>query len=217
MKGGIPLRNEPILLNEALLLGRGGHKDVYADPTNFTRCIKILHDENDLDWKRELRYRRSRELRGLHSKMLPAYYGPLETNLGCGYVFERIFDFDGTPSLSFDAALARAIKENRPMDELRQMLEDGLLKLYWDMREEQLLISNVEFQNFLIQRTARDVYRVRIVDNIGSPVAIPLMFYIGFLARAHIDRYWRRHVSLLRETYPDLITEDMKKRLLQFI
>ena len=204
---------KPVVLTEALLLGRGGHKDVYADPENFTRCIKIIRDENDPDWERELRYRRSRMRRGLTSHLLPAYYGPIATNLGRGYVFERIFNFDGSPSRDFDSVLAEA-KRLYSADELRHRLENGLCEFHEILRDEEIILSNVETENFLIQRTAPNIFRIRIVDNIGSPVAIPLMFYISCFARFHIERYWRRFIDLLHDSYPDLITEDMKGRLL---
>lgn len=204
---------KPVVLTEALLLGRGGHKDVYADPENFTRCIKIIRNENDSDWKRELRYRRSRMRRGLTSHLLPAYYGPIETNLGRGYVFERIFNFDGSPSLNFDTVLAEAEK-CYGVGGVRPKIEKGLLEFHEIMRDEEIILSNVQTENFLIQHTAPEVYRIRIVDNIGSPVAIPLMFYISCFAQFHIERYWRRFIDLLRDAYPNLITEDMKGRLL---
>lgn len=151
--------------------------------------------------------------RGLTSHLLPAYYGPMETTLGRGYVFERIFDFDGSQSRDLDTVLAEA-NTHYSADELRHRLENGLCEFHEILRDEEIILSNVETENFLIQRTAPNIFRIRIVDNIGSPVAIPLMFYISCFARFHIERYWRRFIDLLHDSYPDLITEDMKGRLL---
>lgn len=204
----------PIVLTEALLIGRGGHKDVYADPEDFARCIKIIRDENDLDWKREMNYRRSRMLRGLTSTLLPAYYGLVGTTLGQGHSFERVVNYDGMPSLPMDDALAEAAAEYEDADELRGLIEEGLACFHDRMREEKIVTTNMEVSNFLIQRTAPDIYRVRVVDNIGSPVKIPLLFYIDALALSHIERYWRRFIDDLQKKHPVLITEEMKKRLL---
>lgn len=203
------------MLTESLLIGRGGHKDVYDHPEDFTRCIKIIRDENDLDWKRELRYRRSRMRRCLTSKLLPAYYGPIETSLGRGYVFERVFDFDGTPSRSLDDILAGAAKKADDMAQMRPRLETALAGLRQAMHEERIIVTNTDLTNVLVQRTAPGVCRFRIVDNIGSPVLIPLFFYIDRLAHSHIDRYWRRFLDTLRQKHPVLFTEDLRARLLR--
>ncbi len=207
------MRNTPVQLNENLLIGRGGHKDVYAHPENFSRCIKIVRDINDPDWERELHYRRSRMRRGLTSNLLPAYYGTVETNLGTGHVFERVFDYDGSPTLSFDAALEKAVKEIDNIEILRGLIENGLVNFYLRMREEEIITTNMEPKNFLVQHIAPEAYRMRIVDNIGSPVKLPFLFYIDYFARKHIDRYWQRFMDFLQQEYPHLITDDMKRRL----
>ncbi len=207
------MRNTPVHLDESLLIGRGGHKDVYAHPENFSRCIKIVRRNGDPDWERELHYRRSRMRRGLTSNLLPAYYGTVETNLGTGHVFERVFDYDGAPTVAFDTALEKAFREAEDVDIFQERLLEGLEDFHQRMREEKIITTNMETKNFLVQRTAPDAYRVRIVDNIGSPVKLPFLFYIDFFAMKHIDRYWSRFIESLRREYPHIITGEMMHRL----
>lgn len=76
-----------IELTEDLLIGKGTHKKTYEDPTDASRCIKILFVVPDVDLERELQYRHSREKRRLKSRMLSAYYGEVETNMGKGVCF----------------------------------------------------------------------------------------------------------------------------------
>ena len=99
----------PLTLTADLLIGAGGHKKVYVHPQDESLCVKVLHyGAEDKDWQKELRYRRSREKRSLTSTLLTEYYGacPL-TGGGIGYVFERIRDFDGHDSLTFQDHIDR--------------------------------------------------------------------------------------------------------------
>lgn len=79
---------------------------------------------------------------------------------------------------------------------------------------EKIITSNMEPCNFCVQIVAPDFYRLRIMDNIGSPVLIPLIFYIDALALRHIKRYWRRFVLDLNRQYPWLINENIAAMLL---
>ena len=89
---------EILELDENLVIGAGGHKKVYIDPRDNKRCVKILLEEKCEDWEREKKYREIRKARGQHGMMLPEYYGEIATNLGTGYVFKRIVDFNGENS-----------------------------------------------------------------------------------------------------------------------
>lgn len=91
-----------VILDEKLLLGQGAHKKCYIHPDNSSLCVKVLFQEPDTDMDRELAYRKSRQRRNLKSKLLPMYLGTIDTNLGTGYVYERVCDFDGTNSLTLD-------------------------------------------------------------------------------------------------------------------
>ena len=59
--------NKVIDLSNAILIGEGDHKRTFVDPTDPGRCIKVLFTYPDVDMERELKYRRSREKRGLKS------------------------------------------------------------------------------------------------------------------------------------------------------
>ncbi len=57
-------------------------------------------------------------------------------------------------------------------------------------------------QNFLVQRLSPAAARVRVIDNLGSPVKIPLFFYIDVLARRRVRRYWNRFLREVVQNYP---------------
>ena len=198
----------PLTLTADLLIGAGGHKKVYVHPRDESRCVKILHyGEEDKDWQKELRYRRSREKRGLTSTLLTEYYGacPL-TGGGIGHVFERIRDFDGHDSLTFQDHIDR-LRSLPQID--RNAVIAGMVIFRYFLFREKIITSNMEPGNFCVQLVSADSYRLRIVDNIGSPVFIPLLFYVDTLALHHVNRYWQRFVSDLHREYPWLIDDSI--------
>ena len=186
---------EIVELNEDLLIGTGGHKKVYIDPRDNKRCIKILLEEKCEDWEREKKYRKIRSGRGRRSIMLPEYYGEVATNLGTGYLFERVVDYDGENSKDIGEFLRTAETLPTPLE-----VEYLIKRLFYCMLAEKIIVTNAEYCNFLVQRLTENLNQIRIVDNIGSHIIIPLDCYIDKLADRHIKRYF---VRLLQETYKD--------------
>ena len=203
-------QQSPLVLTGARLIGEGGHKRVYVHPGDDSLCVKILlHGEEDSDWRKEMRYRRSREKRGLSSQLLTRFYGSQPLADGrVGYIFERVRDYDGQDSRSLREYLDEGGTRLKP-----DLVLAGLLSFRELLLEEKVITSNMESSNFLIQWVSPGEYRVRIVDNIGSPVTIPLIFYIDFLALHHVKKYWERFVCDLHRRYPLVITEAVAARL----
>lgn len=197
-------------LSNAILIGEGDHKKSYVDPTDSSRCIKILFTTHDVDMERELKYRRSRERRNLPSRLLPAYYGTVETNMGKGYVFERVADFDGKSSRTFQNIFDKADSDKRLIPFVEEMMKKFKQLLF----EELIVTSNVESSNFLVQRASETKFSVRIIDNIGSPVFFPLAYYFDFFARRHLQKYWKRFLKELQEDHPAVMTDALKRKLM---
>ncbi len=203
-------QQSPLVLTEARVIGEGGHKRVYVHPGDDSLCVKILlHGEEDSDWRKEMRYRRSREKRGLSSQLLTRFFGsqPLADG-SIGYIFERVRDYDGQDSRSLREYLDSKESRLKP-----DMVLAGLLSFRDLLFEEKIITSNMESSNFLIQWLSPSSYRIRIVDNIGSPVTIPLIFYVDFLALRHVKQYWERFVRDLQRRYPQIITEAVAAEL----
>ena len=87
-----------LYLSDADIIGVGAHKITYEHPHNKALCIKISKHENDIDIKRELHYRKVLQKKKKNSKLLPSYYGTIETNKGTAHVFECIRDYDNKTS-----------------------------------------------------------------------------------------------------------------------
>ena len=201
---------DKIILTEKLLLGKGAHKKVYLDPTDAYHCIKVPFEIPDEDLEKELRYRNSREKRHLKSRLLTAYYGTIDTNLGTGYIFERVQDYDGKTSRSFKDLFEQAAADVAMCPFIEEMMQKCKAMLF----QELIVTSNMEDGNFVLQRISETEYTIRIIDNIGSPVFFPLAYYFDFFARKRTVKYWKRFLDNLQRWYAKVMTEELKNRLL---
>ena len=190
--------SKQIELNDALLLGRGHHKAAYCYPGNPGLCIKIPYETPDYDLKRELMYRKVRRWRGLPSSVLTEYHGTVETNLGIGYVFERMMDYDGKPSVSLEEFLS----DKNLGSEKERFVSDLLRQLYRSELAEEIITSDTNPENFYIWQKEPGRYCLRIIDNIGSPAFIPLIYFVPLLARRHVEKYWKRFIREINQRHP---------------
>lgn len=196
-------------LDDSLLLGKGLHKAAWRHPEDDSRCIKIPYKANDAELRHELQYRRSRQRRRRHSRLLTAYYGTVETDRGLGYVFERVMDYDGSDCETLGQFLARAEAGEVPLAEAGEVLQRFRQEVFRD----KILTNDTCLVNFLLQQQEPGKYAIRIIDNIGSPVQFPLLYYLDFLADRHMQRWWKRFCRRLLREHPALLTDELRQEL----
>lgn len=188
-------KRAPIRLSETLILGKGISKTVYAHPEDSALCVKIIHNDNH-DWRRERSFRAMRKRRGLADGAIPVYYGPVETTLGEGLLFECIRDFDGKVS----ATLAETLESGVPF------AGETLPALRRAIMEDRVILSDPNPDNFLVQRISPDTFRLRAIDGLGTHAAIPLMYWFDFMARRYIRNFWNsRFRGKLAEQFPEAL------------
>ena len=201
-----------LYLSDADIIGVGAHKITYEHPHNKALCIKIAKHENDIDIKRELHYRKVLQKKKKNSKLLPSYYGTIETNKGTAHVFECIRDYDNKTSLTLDKYIEKSISE-KSYDEAKEHLMSVLLNLKKEWFTELLVTSNIELVNFMVQCKMPHEACVKIVDNIGTPVLIPLAYHFDFFASRRALKYWRRFLKELKSAFPLFFDHDMINQL----
>ena len=146
---------------------------------------------------------------------MPAYHGIIDTNKGIGHVFERIFDCDSQTSLTLDVYI-RHIAETLSPQEAQTHLKSLLASFKARWFEEKIVTSNTELVNFMVQRKAPDDVSIRIVDNIGTPVLIPLAYYSELFAKKRVARYWKRLLQVLADSYSEIFTKELLDELALF-
>lgn len=175
-------------------IGKGAHKHCYVHPEKNDFCIKIANEHCFKEVKKELNY--YKHLKATHSltDVLPDYYGQVETNLGPGYVYDIIRDYNGDIS--------------KPVDFYFQDKEEteSLKKAFLELADS-LLINNIvtrslKERNILYQHTAPGESKLVIVDDIGPTELIPITNYVSLFARKKIKRKLYEFRELLTKKYP---------------
>ena len=198
-----------LTINEELFIGSGGHQATYIHPIDATKCIKIPHLPDDKDVRKEMRYRESCAKKLENSRLVTEFFGTVETNLGLGYVFERVLDYDGKTSKN----LKDFLPKTKPDAKTLQRIWTVLLNFKSDFLRENIAIVDTDIENFMVQEPAPGSFRVRIVDNIGTPVLIPLVYWFEFAAAWKAKRYWNRIVAWLAENYSEVIPPELAAQL----
>ena len=201
--------NNVLTIGKELFIGEGGHQSTYIHPIDASKCIKIPHTPDDGDVKKEIRYRRSCAAKLERSLLVTKFFGTVETNLGLGYVFERVCDYDGKTGKNLRDFLNETALDAKNL----QRVWTILLNFKSDFLRENIAIVDTDIENFMVQEHAPGVYRVRIVDNIGTPVLIPLVYWFEFAAAWKAKRYWNRIVDWLAENYPKIFPPEFVARL----
>lgn len=198
-----------LTINEELFIGSGGHQATYIHPIDATKCIKIPHAQDDGDVRKEMRYRRICAGKLERSRLVTKFFGTIETNLGLGYVFERVLDYNGKTSRD----MKKFLPTTRPDSTTLQRIWTLLFNFKSDFLSENIAIVDTDIENFMVQESKPGVYRVRIVDNIGTPVLIPLVYWFDFAAAWKAKRYWNKIVAWLAENYSEIIPTELAAQL----
>lgn len=181
-----------IELGKAEFIGKGEHKACYVHPEDKNICIKVPYSLPDVDIEKELKYRSILKKQGKEPSLLTKYLGTVETDQGTGYQFELVRDFDGAVSKDMLYLLAHPL-------ELQTVYGVDSLELLRRFRKvwlgEAVVTSDVDFGNYYVQRISADNFVVRIIDNIGTPAHLPLVYYFHFLAVRRAKRRWRRLID----------------------
>lgn len=192
-----------INLDESGLVGRGFHRSCYRHPEDSRLCIKVLDGDHQKEADREIAYYRQLERKGVTWEMLARYHGSIETNLGLGQVFDLITDPNGETAKTLEYYMkSQELSGNHVLDSDnssdKQKLILSLQKLKRYLLNNKIITTEIKPRNIVCQRFGGQEFRAVIVDDIGNTEFIPFSSYIGFFAKAKINRKWERFERLLK-------------------
>lgn len=191
------LDKQILQLDDTLLYGQGSHKKCFLHPHNKNLCIKIAYNEGgQKDLIREINYIDVLKRRHKDYSILPKYYGKVNTNLGTGYVFEIIRDYNNSRTQTLEDFITDLNLFSQNYSLIVRLLKELKEKLY-----KNEIITMVLFpENILFQKTDENTYRVRIVNDMGSAVLIPLEYHFKYFAHTKILRRWKMFLDVLRSS-----------------
>ena len=169
-------------------------KNVFLHPHNKNLCIKLAYNRGgQKDLLREINYIDVLNRRHKDYSILPQYFGKVNTNYN-GNKTQTLEDFITSPTLfaeNFDLIV-----------HLLKNLKDELYK--------NEIITMVLFpENILFQKIDKNTYRVRIVNDMGSAVLIPLEYHFKYFAHTKILRRWKMFLDVLRNKYASHLSEKL--------
>lgn len=193
------------------VIGVGHHRVCFIHPQDSRLCIKVVYnhcDTADQELARELKYyahlqRTLRDWRGLAK-----FRGKVETNLGVGYVYDRILDFDMSSS--------KTLEQYFTLNNIQRTAEEMqivLTKLKQYLSENKVVTMSIKPYNILCQRVSESEVFPVICDNIGSATLIPLEMYSSWFYRQKLERIWNRFEKdpLVQAMYEVLRKKNLSK------
>ena len=184
-----------IEIDESLTIAQGANKTCYHHPKDFNKCIKIPKINGLTSQFLECEYFQKLISKNISWKQLNRYYGEIETNLGKGYVYELIRDYNKAISLPFSNYFENISRMDASLNNLFRSL--GELKEY--LLENEIIVKNVKPYNILFKRINQKDGIAVLVDNIGHHNnRIHISDHISFLARKDI----KTNGKSLNENYP---------------
>ncbi|OCL85819.1 YrbL family protein [Arcobacter porcinus] len=175
-----------IFLEKDIFYGEGGLRRVYDHPNDDSKIIKISCGNNS---QNELEYSYFKYLKNenISYDYITKFYGKVNTNLGEGLVFEKIFNYDGTKSLTVKEALQKKIISKEHFEELGKELRIYLF-------ENNILFVDISLYNVLLQEYERNRYKMVVIDGLGGRYKIDCKFHIRlafkFLAKRKTKQQW---------------------------
>ena len=186
-------------LTDELILGKGTRRTCFQHPENPNLCIKITDGTKDgiQQQKRETTFYQKLKKRNASFKHIADFLGPIETNQGPGYIYERIINHDGSPSKE----LADELNQNK---EHAEALVHKFNQILDYLIQERIIFYDLNGWNILVQHTAKNTHRLVIIDGLGEVVAIPILNIFPSHLKKTIRRRWQRVHRRMTKRHPTL-------------
>lgn len=168
-------------LSEKDYLSKGKFRSVYIHPENPEICIKIGNEKfHTRALKRELKYVPKYQKR---LNFLSGFHGAVETNLGKGYMFDIIRDYDGSISQTLESSLPSLNQE-----EVIQKLES----MYSTLLAHRAPVGDFHARNILVRKTTPKEYELWIIDGFGNSDFIKICDFSKHLLQKKLIRKFNK-------------------------
>ena len=121
---------------------------------------------------------------------MPRYYGTVETNLGTGYVYDRIVDFDGRASQTI---IQRYGADKTALsDGDKSELVSLVNRLFRYLHDNRIVTMTLKPYNILCHRLSETELFPVVCDNIGEASLIPIASYSAWFCHLKQRRIFQR-------------------------
>lgn len=204
-----------LTLDEEMFLGRGCTQTCYKHPRDSGLCVKIVrrdqgnkHGQKDVD--REIAYRKMLATKDKDYSILAKYYGTEPTNLGEGYVYERIIDADGCASIS----LSDYMRDEALLKNNFAKIVAALKELKSGISANEIVTMSLGPHNIFMQKLGES-FKARIIDDIGSNDPLPLAYWFGVYAKARARYKWAKFRRVIVKENADRAPNESLRKLVR--
>lgn len=151
-----------IILTTKLLIGRGTNRECYINPVSDNECIKITHSKDNNETLREIKYYSLLKARNISFKHIAEYYSKVGTNMGEGYAFELIRDYNNHISNS----LTHYIKKQK--NYINTILPTLVKELESYCFENKIIVKDLNTKNILVNKIDKNSHKLVIIDGLSN-------------------------------------------------
>ncbi|MBK1792190.1 YrbL family protein [Persicirhabdus sediminis] len=173
--------NHPTLqLTQQHYISEGRDRVCYLHPEDENRCIKITKTGCDRILKRinrEIRYFEKYQRKGRYYPFLSAYYGPVETSMGEGHMFEIVRSYDGSVARTLQSYWCekRELLDEAGEAELRDEISTKVMEIYQLCCANKIPLSDLNGENLLMVYENETDYSLKLIDGFGNAHFIKVM------------------------------------------
>lgn len=191
-----------INLTKEYFIDRGRERACYIHPSDESKVIKISYKEKEELKQNQLEflYQNFLEKKGKSLAHLSKCFGPVKTNLGHGYIFERVRDYTGETSKSFKYMI---IKKKFDLTYEKKLLEE--LSTY--LLENNIIFVDVAFSNIFCQEVSKNEFKLIITDGVGgkrlgfkSKLYLLSKVYTRYKVKKQIQKLYKRYKNVINES-----------------
>lgn len=180
-------------LSPDLFIAKGALRATYHHPHDERKCIKInYHGNTGLSLKRqkrEIKLYKKLAKKGCSFRNISQFLGYEETNLGVGYVYEKIIGPDKKTCSDISTVL-QDCPESERKEFLAKIQDLGVFLL-----ENKIFFHDgLWVGNVLCRKSQDDSYDLVIIDALGDTVLIPILNYIPACSKSRILRKWNKYM-----------------------
>ncbi len=179
-----------IKIDENLYITKGAERKCYTHPCDNKKLLKIEYN-NTIDRnqnKLDDYYYKYLQKKNVSFEHIPKYYGTIRTDKGEASIFEKIMDYNGSPSETFENIIKKQIlskeKEQNLLKELKNYLETN-----------NIVFGDVVLSNILCQKIDRNNYKLIIIDGLGARrfgFKLWLHLHSKIFTKFRINKQWKK-------------------------
>lgn len=194
------------------VVGQGTERTCYQNPTDPTRCVKIIRKARFKQTLREISYFSYLKRKGVPFDHLPRFYGKIEGEGFIGIEQELIRDtVSSGESMSFTPPYMLSSTVSSPtirtwlsMPRSQEQIQEfwnALDKLKSYLLRYNILALGIDYNNVVVQSTENGIKMI-LIDGVYDTEWIPVSKYSRFFGKRKIMRRWERFINQLKENYP---------------